>query len=354
MANDKVSTRKSTLIGLAAFVVLVAGIKASATLAVPFLLAAFLSIIFAPALYWLRSKKVPSLIAISLILFVVVGLFLLMGTLVGSSLADFSKSVPEYQEKLKVLMEEGWQWLASHGVAPIEHNIFDDMLDPGKIMRIVANTLNGLGGLLTNAFLIFLTFIFILLEAAGIPSKIGAIQGGDMSSLARYGKIVSGVNRYLAIKSVTSMVTGIIIALWLLTQGVDYAVMWGVFAFILNFIPNIGSIIAAIPAVLLSLVQLGPGAALVTATGFLTVNVLIGSVIEPKVMGKDMGLSTLVVFISLTFWGWVLGPVGMLLSVPLTMAAKIIMEGHPDTRWIAILLGSNKEASELLAKGKRE
>ena len=121
--------------------------------------------------------------------------------------------------------------------------------------------------------------------------------------------------------------------------------MWGVFAFLLNYIPNIGSIIASVPAVLLSLIQLGPMPALISAVGFFLVNTMVGSVVEPKVMGEGIGLSTLVVFLSLAFWGWVLGPVGMLLSVPLTMAVKIALGGEESTQWISILLGSDREAA---------
>ena len=140
------------------------------------------------------------------------------------------------------------------------------------------------------------------------------------------------------------MFTGVIIgvALWLI--GVDYPVLWGVLAFMLNFVPNIGSIIAAVPAVLLTIVQLGIGPAFLVAVVYVAVNILIGSILEPRFMGKGLGLSTLVVFVSLIFWGWVLGPVGMLLSVPLTMIFKIALESSPETRWIAVLLGSSPPA----------
>ncbi len=124
--------------------------------------------------------------------------------------------------------------------------------------------------------------------------------------------------------------------------------MWGLLAFLLNYIPNIGSIIAAVPAVLLTLVQLGPDSPGLTALGFFAVNTVVGSIIEPKIMGQGIGLSALVVFLSLAFWGWVLGPVGMLLSVPLTMAVKIALARRESTKWISILLGSNKEAALLL------
>ncbi len=157
-------------------------------------------------------------------------------------------------------------------------------------------------------------------------------------------------DHYLAIKTMTSLATGIVVSIWLSVQGVDFAIMWGVFAFLLNFVPNIGSIIAAVPAILLALIQLGPMHAVITTVGFLLVNIVIGSIIEPKVTGRGIGLSTLVVFLSLAFWGWVLGPVCMLLSVPLTMAVKIVLAGSSSTRWISIMLGSNREAAGLMER----
>ncbi|WP_156509002.1 AI-2E family transporter, partial [Oleiphilus sp. HI0132] len=132
---------------------------------------------------------------------------------------------------------------------------------------------------------------------------------------------------------------GGLIYIWLLILGVEYPLLWALIAYLLNFVPNIGSIIAAVPVMLLALIQLGPLHMLLVAAGYLFVNTLMGNVIEPRYMGRGLGLSTLIVFLSLVFWGWVLGPVGMLLSVPLTMLLKIAFESSDETRWIAIIMG---------------
>jgi len=327
-------------------VVVVAGMKAAAPLVVPFLLAVFLAIICAPPLFWMQKKGIPAIIGMLLMIGVIVVIWASLVTLVGSSMTDFSKNVPLYQERMLEQTSGLWRWLTEQGIT-LDRNILNDTFNPGKILKMVANTLNGLGGMLTNTFVIFLTFFFILSEAAGFPCKMRAIQGDDSSALTKYGEIATGVNRYLGIKTLTSLATGLIVGFWLSLQGLDYAIMWGVVAFLLNFIPNIGSIIAAIPAVLLALVQLGGGAALVTGALYLAVNIIIGSVVEPRVMGKGVGLSVLVVFISLAFWGWVLGPVGMLLSVPLTMAVRIALDGSEDTRWLAIILSSNRAIGKM-------
>ena len=341
-----------TLTGCAAFVVIVAGMKSASVLVVPFLLAGFLAIICAPPLYWMKQKGVPSLVGILLLMTSVVAVQVILVSLISSSIADFSQNLPQYQERLAKLISTGLSFLSDYGIQ-VETRRLTELLNPSRILGLVANTLNSLGSVLTNTFFVFLTFIFILSEAAGFPNKLKALSDNGEKDLEKYAEIANGVNRYMGIKTLTSLGTGLCVAIWLAIQGLDYPVMWAVFAFLLNYIPNIGSIIAAVPAVLLSLIQLGPVPSLVTAAGFFAVNTLIGSVVEPRIMGQGIGLSTLVVFLSLAFWGWVLGPVGMLLSVPLTMAVKIALGGREATQGISILLGTNREAEAILSRRQK-
>ena len=147
------------------------------------------------------------------------------------------------------------------------------------------------------------------------------------------------------IKTWVSLATGALAAV-LCYVGLDFALLWGLLAFLLNYIPNIGSIVAGLPPLLLAIVQLGPLEATLIAAGYLAINNILGNFIEPRFMGQGLGLSTFAVLVSLVFWGWVLGPVGMLLSIPLTMAVKIAMEGRPETLWIAIMLGSGADIEE--------
>jgi predicted PurR-regulated permease PerM len=223
----------------------------------------------------------------------------------------------------------------------ISPKFLDEYFNPAKAMGLAADTLKGVTGVFTNIFMILLTVVFILLEASVIPSKLQAALKDPGESVPRLGEFLANLNRYLAIKTIFSLLTGIGIWLWLVILGVDYPVLWGVLAFALNYIPNIGSIIAAIPASLLALVQLGLGPSILTVLGYLVVNTVLGNFLEPRFMGRGLGLSTLVVFLSLVFWGWVLGPMGMLLSVPLTMIVKIWLESGEDTKRAAILLGSS-------------
>lgn len=337
----------NALVTLAACVIVIAGMKSASTLIVPILLAAFLTIVCLPLLNLLVNKGVPEYIGLLLIFAFVVALWLTLVLLVSSALNGFTGNVPFYQERLLSMIGDGWEWLAAHDMN-IDKTMLEQIFDPAKIMVFVTGILNGLAGVLKNAFMIILVFIFMILEATGIPDKIVAINNKNDDSLRAYAAITNGVNRYLGIKATTSFATGFVLYLFLKVQGVDFPILWGVFAFFLNFVPNVGSLIASIPPVILALIQFGPSQALVTACGYLAVNTVVGSIIEPKIMGQGVGLSALVVFLSLIFWGWVLGPVGMLLSVPLTMTAKIAMAERESTRWVSQLLSSNKEISAYL------
>ena len=327
------------LVTAACFVIIVAGMRTASSILVPLLLSLFIAKICTPFLFWMQRKRIPNALAVVVILAAIVGIGWLLVVFVGSSLNGFSRSLPLYQERLAAQTAALASWLSSHGME-VSYQVLIDYFDPRKAMGVVASTLTGLRAVLTNIFLILLTVVFILLEAAGFPQKLRAALTDPDESLARLSKISESVNRYLLIKTLFSMLTGIAIWIWLLILGVDYPLLWGLLAFLLNYVPNIGSMIAAVPALLLALIQLGTSSALLTLLGYAVVNVSIGSIMEPKFMGRGLGLSTLVVFLSLIFWGWVLGPVGMLLSVPLTMMVKIALESDDDTRWFAIMLGS--------------
>ncbi len=327
------------LIYSAAFIIVVAGMKTAESLLVPFLLSIFIAVLCSPPLSWLHRKNVPYGLAILLIIAMVVVFGLLIGAIVSSSIHSFSQDLPEYQSKLQTQVSALQTWLQGMGIN-LSSARLQENFNPGAAMGLVGNTLASLGNVMTNAFMILLTVIFILAEQSVFYDKLKIASANSSRSLAAIDRFALSVNRYMAIKSVLSLLTGVLIVAWLALLGVDYPVLWGMLAFLLNFVPTLGSMLAAIPAVLLALVQLGTGDALLTATGYLVVNVVVGNVLEPRLMGRGLDLSALVVFLSLVFWGWVLGPVGMLLSVPLTMTLKIALESVEGTRGLAIMLGS--------------
>ncbi len=325
------------LITAASLVIVVAGMQAAAALINPFLLAIFLAILFSPPLDWLQRRGVPKALAVAIILsgFLVTS-FLLMA-FVGRSLNALTGQLPLYQERLGTLLAHLFAWLNSLGI-DTSNALLADYVSPRKVMDLVYLTLSLVRGLFTHMLLIFLTVLFIMIEVAGFPGKLQAAFPDPEKTLGHFRAITASVNRYMGVKALFSLATGLSIWLLLALLGVDFAVTWGLLAFFLNFIPSIGSIIAAVPAILLALLQLGLPTALLTLLGYLVVNVLLGNFLEPRFMGRRLGLSTLVVFLSLLFWGWVLGPVGMVLSVPLTMIAKIALAANEDTRWLAVLL----------------
>lgn len=333
------------LLSCAAFVIVVAGMKAAESLLIPFLLSIFIAVICAPPLAWMTKRGLPFAVAMLCIVGFIVVFGMAVGAIVSTSINDFSQDLPTYQVKLSAITSTFLAWLDGIGldlpVTQIQENI-----NPGTVMGMVGKTLASLGNVMTNAFLILLTVIFILSEMSILHSKLQCAAGEGSKSLEAIERFTRSINQYMAIKTALSLLTGMLIMCWLWIIGVDYPVLWGLVAFLLNFVPNLGSILAAVPAVLLALIQLGTGEALLTALGYAFANILVGNVLEPRMMGKGLDLSTLVVFLSLVFWGWVLGPVGMLLSVPLTMTVKIALESTGKPSIASALLGAGGSESK--------
>lgn len=345
MDSQQLSAGTRFLFVTAAFVIVVAGIKAAESLLVPFLLSLFIAIIAAPPMFWLKDRGAPTGLALLLVLAVIVIAIFLIAVLVGTSINDFTKDLPLYQQRMKEDFSSFIQLLGKFGFTMPDQALLESF-NPSTIMGMAAKLLTSLSGVLTNTFFILLTATFILLEASSFPKKLRSMSDNPDSSMSQFNRLTDTIKRYLAMKSVVSLFTGIVITVWLAIIGVEYPILWGLLAFLFNYVPNIGSIIAAVPAIMMALVQSGIGLATSALIGYVIVNVVVGNVIEPKVMGRGLGLSTLVVFLSLVFWGWVLGPVGMLLSVPLTMVVKIALESYDQTHWIAVLMGPESEAEQ--------
>lgn len=333
------SKARSILGTLAALVIVVAGLKAATPLVEPLLLAALIAIAVMPLLNWLTRRGVHLAISITLVVVMIAVAGAGTGLVFARSAQDFSTQLPVYQQKLDAELVTLSAMLGERGIDMPDTGL-GSLMDPGSVMSLATTLFTALGNLLANGFLVLLIVVFVLFEATQFREKLSQALPGGAGVIQHFDRITAGMNHYLALKSALSLVTGVLVGLWFWIIGVDYPVLWGLLAFLLNFVPNIGSIIAAIPPVLLALVQLGPQGAVLAASGSLAVNMVVGNAIEPRVMGSGLGLSPLVVMLSLVFWGWVLGPVGMLLSVPLTMIAKIALEANPSTRPIAILLGT--------------
>ncbi len=329
------------LFSIAAFVIFIAGLRAASNIIIPFLLACFIAIISSPAMVWLKKKGIRPAFSILIIIMSVMGILWVLVQIAGVSINQFVSESDLYQRRLRMISIEWIQWLEAKGI-DVNSDAFNSMINPGRAMTLVVDTLRQFfTGMLKNTFLIMLTVVFLLLELAGFPNKLKMALGPDHPSIPALNRFTESLNRYLAIKSWVSLATGVLAYVLCRLIGLNYALLWGLLAFLFNYVPNIGSILAAAPPVMLALVEFGTSKALVCLASYLTINIVFGNLIEPRVMGKGLGLSTLVVWMSLIFWGWVFGAVGMLLSVPLTMVIKIAMESKPETQWIAVLLGSD-------------
>ena len=343
------TTDGSPLVKIAALIIILAGVVYAKSIITPFLLALFISIVCEQPISWLEKKKLPRWLALIIVLIGLIFVFSGFAFLIGETVSSFSGNLSKYESTLTEISSSFIQFLNEKGMNIHQDQIFT-IVQTAKILEFTASALNTLISMMGNTFLIFLIVLFTLTEFGSFAIKAKAVLVGSDKSVSYFSTILQNIRHYLGIKTLICLLTGILVYLALLIIGVDYPLLWALIAALMNFIPNIGSIIAALPAVLFALIQLGLGGAIWTLASFMVVNNVLGNFIEPKIMGRGLGLSTLVVFLSLLFWGFIFGTVGMFLSVPFTMTIKIILEQNEKTKWIALILGTPGEAETFLAQ----
>ena len=336
------------LVIMAALVLIIWGIYQAQSILVLFLVSVFLAVIGTSPLLWLERKRVPSGIAVLIVVGGIIGILLIIGALVGTSIKSFLNALPFYEARIQEKFFAFKELLTSKEIESPDKLVLK-YVNPGAVMSFTASLLSSLGLVLSNIVLILLTVTFILLEASSFPVKLRAVLGVSQAAFPQFSRFVDTMKRYLVIQTVISLTAGILIGIWLAILGVDFPVLWGLLAFLLHYVPNLGSIIAAIPAVLLAFIQLGMGRAALVGAGYIVIYFILGNIVQPRVMGRGLGLSTLVVFLSLIFWGSLLGLVGMVLSIPITMTFKIAFESNASTRWIAVLLGPEPSPEDVLS-----
>ncbi|MCH2108180.1 MAG: AI-2E family transporter [Polyangiaceae bacterium] len=333
--------RGTALLTLASLVVILAALKIARPFVVPLVVSAFLATLTAPLVFYLTQRKVPPLLAIPVVvLATLAGIGALIGLLV-SSLNAFIQAAPAYQASLVEVLDNISLMFQDWGIELSQSRIMT-LVQPSAAFQLAGQTISELAGFVSTTALVFLTTIFLLFEALVLPDKIRRALDDPHADMSQGLRVLGRIKAYVVVKTLTSLATGMMIWLILALMGIDFALLWGLVAFLMNFIPNIGSILAAVPAVTVALLQYGAGSAVAVSLIFLVVNTLIGSILEPRIMGRRMNLSPLVVFVSLLFWGWMWGPMGMLLSVPLTMVIRIYLEGHERTRPFAVLMAGAK------------
>jgi predicted PurR-regulated permease PerM len=326
------------IIVAAAIAIVVVFLKMASSILAPMLLAVFIAVVAAPGLRWMQRIGVPKWGALALIAFVLLDLGSILALVSTGALEGFRDSLPTYQERLITLSEQFGQWLEGVGFEDSSKAV-PDMVNAEALTGLVRIAVANLGSVLATGFLILLAVIFMLLEAPGLQNKLKAAFGMTEEAEARLQRVLASLNQYMVIKILTSLATALVIWIWLRLFGIDFAVLWAILAFVLNFIPYVGALLMTIPGVVMALVQADLQTALLVALGYVAANTVIGSVLEPRIMGRGLGISTLAVFLSLLFWSWVFGTIGAFLSVPLTMALMIALDASPVTRPIAVLLG---------------
>lgn len=346
------------LLLIAAFIIICAGLKAASSIIVPVLAAIFVSIISIPPLQFLRRIGFPSWLAGTVVFTSVVLIVIVAGAFATRYATQVNLDLPTYEREIAERVDTLVESLKNRGITIFEPHLapsdgevdnpagnsgtetwIEQQLDPSKLINVFGSLLSSLTSLLRNTFFVLLTVFFILAEASTIPNKIRVASNDPDADLGRFSRVYHDVQVYLAVKTQMSLVTGISagVGLWLI--GVPYWPLLALITFLLNYIPTLGSIIAAIPAILITWAAVGFNWAIVVLLLYLAINTVVGNILEPRIMGRRVGLSALVVFLSLVFWGWLLGIVGMFLAVPLTMLVKIILDRSDDLRWVGILLG---------------
>ena len=325
------------LIAAAGLAIVVLFLQAAATVVGPLLLAAFISLVAYRPLRWMQEKGMPKYVALGLVVIILLDAGSLVALAMTGAFEGLSESMPVYQNRLLILSEQLGTWLERIGLEKSAKAV-PDLLNPAAATRLVQSAIASLGSSLSTGLLVLLAAVFMPMEAPTAMNKLRAAFDLSAESDVRLRRILDVVNRYIIIKSLASLATGLVIGIWLWLLDIDFAILWALLAVLLNFIPFIGAVLMTIPAVLLALVQTDISTAFLVALGYVVANVGIGNIIEPRVMGRSLGLSGVALIVSIVFWGWVLGTIGVFLAVPMTMALMIGFEGNPQTRPISDFL----------------
>ncbi|MCV3255547.1 AI-2E family transporter [Escherichia albertii] len=343
------------LLKLASLVVILAGIHAAADIIVQLLLALFFAIILNPLVNWFIRRGVRRPIAITIVVVVMlIALTALVGVL-AASFNEFISMLPKFNQELTrklFKLQEMLPFLNLH-MSPekllqrMDSEKLLQRMDSEKLVTFTTALMTGLSGAMASVLLLVMTVVFMLFEVRHVPYKMRFALNNPQIHIAGLHRALKGVSHYLALKTLLSLWTGVIVWLGLALMGVQFALMWAVLAFLLNYVPNIGAVLSAVPPMIQVLLFNGVYECILVGALFLVVHMVIGNILEPRMMGHRLGMSTLVVFLSLLIWGWLLGPVGMLLSVPLTSVCKIWMETTKGGSKLAILLGPGRPKSRL-------
>lgn len=329
------------VIGLAAGVLVVAGLKLAAPVLVPVAFALFLAILAMPLLRWLVDRRWPAALAVLVTMLLLAAAAALFVLLFLGSIGELRDVGPHYYAQMSERISYTVEWWQAKGISILDW-VPAKWRAPETLADLAGGTVKGLLHLFSQSMIVLLTLVFILFESLVVPRKLIRLPLRLREPLSRFGAVSRELQRYLLIKTMMSALIAVAVGLWVALLGVDFPVLCALVAFACHFIPNIGAVLAAAPAMLFAFIQFDLLQAFVVGIGYLVIGTLLGNLAEPALLGRRLGMSTLVVFLSLIFWGWLWGPVGMLLSVPLTVTIKILLERSAAWGWVAILLDSGE------------
>lgn len=358
------------ILAAACAVILIAGLKLAQSFFIPILLAAFIATVSFPITNWLRRHRVPRFFAVLITVMVdfafLIGIVLIAISLVGDLETKWKEKYTfvmeeriEETEEAAARMLTAWNVpdaeskVAAYGTSKIQEQL-SDTFSFTKVLDLGTNVAWKLFSFIGATFIVLILTVFMLSEARMFGRRMNAILEARGPNLQRIMDASSDVQRYLAIKTVISLVTGLLAGFLCWAAKIDFFLLWGILAFAMNFIPVIGSIIAGIAPLILAFLVGGPASALVIGIGYVSINIFLGNFLEPMLMGRRFGLSTLVVLVSVLFWGYIWGPVGMLLAVPLTMVIKVMLDNSDDLRWLAVAITKEKRRPILIPEDEED
>lgn len=330
------SARARDTVSLWAAIVLVGvGLHLARPVLAPVLFAAFVAGITSPLVLGLTRRGVPTLVAVLAGLLVDALAIGAVGVVVAGTIAELTDRQAFYEERFTAHIDQAQTWLIAHGVE-VSRGSLESVLEPQAMLGYLGEGVQRIAAMVSQFTLVLFIVAFMLVEATGLDRKFAAVQ--TRQQLVALQETARELRGFLAVKVGTSAATGLLAGSLCYALKVDLPLLWGLLAFLLNFIPTVGSIIAAVPPTLLALLLYGPGVALFVASGYAVINTLIGMLIEPRLMGHALGLSPLVVFLGMLVWGYLLGIVGALLSPTLTIFLRSWLEHSEDLRWVAGLM----------------
>src|SRR5215210_9108878 len=323
------------MLGLAATVVVLVGMRLGAPILNPILMAVVLSLLFSPIYAWLRHHRIPTPLALIIMLVGLTILFLGIVLILGVSIARFSGDIASYTAKLNVQVSNVQDLAKSLGLSNVD---VQNAVKPSALAGAIGSVLSGVADFLGNIFLILLYVLFFLAEGPAMMNRLRTSAGSDHPQVERLTVFGRNVVRQLGLRAIVNLFTGAGVVVLLFALGVDFPVMWGILTFFLSFIPWIGLPIAVAPAVVLALAEHGLERALLVIAGVLVINVLAENLVSPMLMGRGLSLSPTFLFIGFLFWAFILGGPGAFLAAPLTIFVALMLGSFPGTRWVASLM----------------